>query len=60
MMLLAFAEGLSVDNDLMFFVDGGDAIIALDSAFASRYVQGWTVCQQRRSGCWSSWRFHYR
>ncbi len=60
MMLLSFAKGLGINNDLMFFINRRNAIITLDRAFAGGYVQGWAVCQQRRSGCWSSLHFHYR
>ncbi len=34
MMFLAFAKDLGIDDDLVFFIDGGDAIIALDGPFA--------------------------
>jgi len=39
-MFLATANGDGVDHDLIFFVDTGDSVLALDRAFACGHFRG--------------------
>ena len=38
MVLLPVTEGLGIDDDLVFFIDGGDTVVALDRAFGCLHL----------------------
>ena len=43
MMFLSFAKGLCVDDDLVFFVDTGHAVVALDGAFTGSHLRTFVI-----------------
>ena len=43
MLLLACAEGLSINDYLMFFIDGGNPIVTLDRPFAGGHFSAFII-----------------